>query len=42
MWILMLVGVGCHTFGGESVNSIRLDCYGVMRWRDVAPSVDSP
>ena len=27
MVILMLIGIGCHTFGGESVNSIWPDCH---------------
>ena len=35
MVILMLVGDGCHTLGGESVKSVWLDCHGdyeVVRW----------
>ena len=36
----MLVGVGYHTFGEESVDSVGSDCYEVMRQRDDAPLVD--
>ena len=32
--VLTLVGVRCHTFGGESVNSVGSDCHRIMRWRD--------
>ena len=42
MTILMLVSVRCHTVGGESVNSVGLDCHGSMRRLDTAPSVDNP
>ena len=44
MVILTLVGVGCHAIGGESVNSVLLDCHRISwrldiyrRWRECKP-----
>ena len=34
MEILTLIGVECHTFDGEFVDSVGLDCHEIMRWWD--------
>ena len=31
---LTLIGIRCHTFDGESVDSVEPDYHGIMRWRD--------
>ena len=32
MEILTIVGVRCHSFGGESVKLVTPNCHGIMMW----------